>query len=156
MQHNQKLQRHQLKRNRESVDLDWCGAQIYLSMHRLLPKSIHVGLQWSWGDPSTGRLTGYLLKRQPFTDIFCLLPQWVPGIDWLNNIVIELRLYHDVSIAETTGFAYDAGSTDHQHRPVIDWQQFCCEQTFDVDQKLQLNLLLFETLQHIKSHLAKK
>lgn len=127
----------------------WECNQNYHLMSKLLPLVFEVGAHLSWGGPQSGKLNGYVLQRHAFTDIFCLQASLISHLPWLKNYVIELRLYHDVTSAEITGFQ------DRSER-LADWREVDFKPCIDLNQKWQLNLFLFETLKYFTNQKAKK
>ena len=127
----------------------WECNQNYHLMIQLLPLAFEVGAHLSWGCAQNAKLKAYVLQRHAFTDIFCLQSSLVSHLSWLKNHVIELRLYHDVSSAEITGFQ------EHSER-LTDGRAVDFKRCIDLNQKWQLNLFLFETLMYFTNQKAKK
>lgn len=127
----------------------WECNQNYHLMSKLLPLAFEVGTHLSLGCMQNGKLKAYVLQRHAFTDIFCLQSSLISHLSWLKNYVIELRLYHDVSSAEITGFQVHSEC-------LVDECTVDFKRCIDLNQKWQLNLFLFETLMYFTNQKAKK
>lgn len=127
---------------------DWQCAQNYHLLHHLLPSELEKDTVLQVGSNKKGQIQGYVLQNRGYTDIVCLVTSIVSWLPWLKQNIIELSLYHDVKLAEITGLEPDFA---HNIDESVNWSTLVFKRNLEFHQKAQLNLLLFETLNHLKS-----
>lgn len=127
-------------------DHDWqCG---YL--YHLMRKVMAAGL-WREGVMRTTNISNtplkvVILKTYSFTDIVCLVPGSIGQLKWLIPLVLEISLYHDVQLAEVSGF-------QDKIRPSgisLLSKQFPMIRCLNRHEKVKLNLIAIDMLKSVK------
>jgi len=85
------------------------------------------------------RITMEVVERCRYTTIFCL-KQAHASVEWLGNLRIEVRAYHDAAMLEVGVF--------QSHRRVQGRYQYPNARMYQQDEKTQQNQFLCEWLEH--------
>jgi uncharacterized protein YqiB (DUF1249 family) len=131
-------------RERYRVDLPalQCVCEInYVRLLQLLPE-MRLGngcrLNLSRGERSIGALVLQVLEVSPFTTSLMLRQE--QGLHWLPMAQLEVRVYHDVRMAEVVAAGY--------LRHISGRYAYPNEAMLQPDEKAQLNVFLGEWLSH--------
>ncbi|HET9843287.1 MAG TPA: DUF1249 domain-containing protein [Gammaproteobacteria bacterium] len=81
-----------------------CCTSIYLKINALLPQNYRDSDSFCWSVEPIANLTISIEERYRYTDAIQLKIFWIASTQWLTNFVIQLRMYHDLQIAEVIGY----------------------------------------------------
>lgn len=117
-----------------------CCTSIYQRMTSLLPPTYVDGETFSLAVADFATLEILIAKQHKYTDEVWVNFKWNKDSEWLNNLEIQLKLCHDMNLAEITGFV-SKGFLVNLHQPEQLNQQFSYP-----DEKKQIHHLLIEWL----------
>ncbi|HSF71921.1 MAG TPA: DUF1249 domain-containing protein [Methylotenera sp.] len=121
-----------------------CCSTNYQRMRQLMPLNYNIGetLQWDLG--AVGLFEVILENRQTYTDVYRVGYQSLQNTRWLANFVVQLKLYHDASLAEVTAYLDPKGKMQAFSEPAPNKLPYW--------EKWQMNQLICDALQCCLSH----
>ncbi|MCS5710154.1 DUF1249 domain-containing protein [Candidatus Berkiella aquae] len=76
----------------------------------MLPKEYDIGDAFRWDLGAVGLFEVILETRQTYTDVYRVAYRALQNSRWLTNFVVQLKLYHDASLAEVTAYLTPQGT----------------------------------------------
>lgn len=81
-----------------------CCTSIYQRMTLLLPPTYVDGEVFDWQVSDYAKLEVLVAEQHKYTDVIWVKFKWNKGSQWLEDLEIQLKLCHDMNLAEITGF----------------------------------------------------
>ncbi len=117
-----------------------CCSGIYQNIIKLLPPVYKTKDTFSWPVSKFARIEASIDSRSRYTDVITLTFKWKEESTWLTNLVAEVKVCHDMNIAEVTGFLMNEEMIDFQNR-----NNSNNKLSYPIEKK-QIHSLLFEWL----------
>lgn len=116
-----------------------CCSANYQRMRQLLPVQYNIGDVFQWDLGTVGLFEVILETKQTYTDVYRVAFQSSSKNRWLANFVVQLKLYHDASLAEVTAYLTPEGKMQLFSEPAPNKLPYW--------EKWQMNHLICDALQ---------